>query len=201
MKIRSKYYTWSDFGHYNYIKLLPGTDAKALEAKLGDWVRKYIDIPDDVYKAIKDQNFGFRLQRVTDIHLNSHLRWELEPNGYMSYIYMMTAAAFLILIIATVNFINLTTAQSAERAKEIGIRKALGAFRNRLQFNLQVIIAGELTGHGRSRIFVQVASPFFTLTTGKPLDIDYGFFVLSLFIMALITGVLLEFSLPFIWLL
>jgi putative ABC transport system permease protein len=186
----SKYYTWDDFGHYNYIKLLPGTDAKALEAKLGDWVRKYIDIPDDVYKAIKDQNFGFRLQRITDIHLNSHLRWELEPNGYMSYIYMMTAAAFLILIIATVNFINLTTAQSAERAKEIGIRKALGAFRKQIaiQFTGESLLVS-LLAMAVAVIFVQAASPFFTLTTGKPLDIDYGFFVLSLFVMALITGV------------
>ena len=185
----SKYYSWDDFGHYNYIKLQPGTDAKALEAKLGDWVRKYIDIPDDVYKAIKDQNFGFRLQPITDIHLHSHLRWELEPNGYMSYIYMMTAAAFLILIIATVNFINLTTAQSAGRAKEIGIRKALGAFRKQIafQFTGEALVVS-LLAMALAVIFVEAASPFFTLTTGKPLDIDYGFFILSLFGMGVITG-------------
>src|SRR3989337_2194958 len=125
----SEYFTWKDFGHYNYIRLKPGTDAKQLEAKLTNWIRKYVDVSDADFSTIIKNNFGLRLQPLTDIHLHSHLRWELEPNGYVAYVYMMTAAALLILIIACVNFINLTTAQSAERAKEIGIRKSLGAFR------------------------------------------------------------------------
>jgi putative ABC transport system permease protein len=185
----SQYYTWNDFGHYNYVRLQPGTDAKALESKLVDWVLKYIDIPDDIYKSIKDKKFGFRLQPITDIHLHSHLRWELEPNGYMSYIYMMIAAAFLILIIATVNFINLTTAQSAGRAKEIGIRKALGAFRRQIafQFTGESLLVSSLAMI-IAVICVEAASPFFTLATGKQLEIDYTFFALALGAMALLTG-------------
>ncbi len=185
----SQYYTWNDFGHYNYIRLQPGTDAKALESKLGNWIRKYIDIPDDLYQSIEDKKFGFRLQPLTDIHLHSHLRWELEPNGYMSYIYMMMAAAFLILIIATVNFINLTTAQSAGRAKEIGIRKALGAFRKQIafQFTGESLLVSSLA-MVIAVICVEAASPFFTLATGKQLEIDYLFFALALVGMALITG-------------
>lgn len=186
----NQFYTWNDFGHYNYIRLKPGTDAKELEAKLGDWVRKYINIPDDFFQAMKDRNFGFRLQPITDIHLHSHLRWELEPNGYIAYIYMMMAAAFLILIIACVNFINLTTAQSAGRAKEIGIRKSLGAFRNQLavQFTGESLTVS-LLAMILAVIFIELAAPFFTLTTGKPLQIDYLFFAQSLIGMTLLTGI------------
>lgn len=186
----SQFYTWNDFGHYNYMRLQPGTDAKQLEGKLGDWVRKYIHIPDDVYQSMKDRNFGFRLQPLTDIHLHSHLRWELEPNGYIAYIYMMAAAAILILIIACVNFINLTTAQSAGRAKEIGIRKSLGAFRNQLaiQFTGESLIVSFLAML-LAFVFIELASPFFTLTTGKPLQIDYLFFTQSLIGLSLITGI------------
>ena len=186
-----QFYTWDDFGHYNYIRLAPGTDAQQLESKLVNWVRKYIDIPDDEYQSLKDRHFGFRLQPLTDIHLHSHLRWELEPNGYIGYIYMMTAAAVLILIIACINFINLTTAQSAGRAKEIGIRKSLGAFRNQLalQFigeSLMVSFLAMLL----AIIFIELASPFFSITTGKPLQIDYLFFAQSLIGLSFVTGIL-----------
>ncbi len=126
------FFTWNDFGHYNYVKLKPGTDAKQLESRLLDWIPKYRNWSKEDIESYKKQGQGFILQPVTDIHLKSHLRWELEPNGNSSYVYMMTAAAILILVIASLNFINLTTAQSTDRAKEIGIRKSLGAFRSQL---------------------------------------------------------------------
>lgn len=187
----SQFYSWQDFGHYNYIRLRPGTDAKQLEAKLVDWVRKYIDISDELYRSIKDKNFGFRLQPITDIHLHSHLRWELEANGYIAYIYMMTAAAILILIIASVNFINLTTAQSAGRAKEIGIRKSLGAFRNQLaiQFTGESLVVSFMAML-LAIVFIELAASFFTRATGTALQIDYLFFTLSLLGLTLITGIL-----------
>jgi putative ABC transport system permease protein len=185
----SQFYTWNDFGHYNYIRLKQGTDAKQLEAKLGDWVRKYINVPDNVFQSLKNKNFGFRLQPVTDIHLHSHLRWELEPNGYIAYIYMMMTAALLLLVIACVNFINLTTAQSASRAKEIGIRKSLGAFRRQLvfQFTGESLLIS-LLSMILAIVVVELASPFFTSTTGKPFQTDYLFFILVLLGMSLITG-------------
>ncbi len=186
----SQFYTWSDFGHYNYIRLQPGADAKQLEVKLGNWVRKYINIPDEVFESLAERNYGFRLQRITDIHLHSHLRWELESNGYMSYIYMMTAAAFLILIIACVNFINLTSAQSASRAKEIGIRKSLGAFRHQVafQFTGESLLVS-LMAMVLAIVFVEVATPLFTETTGNPLKLNYFFFGATLLGMTLITGI------------
>jgi len=187
----SQFYAWSDFGHYNYIRVKKGTDAQALQGKMNGWVRKYINVPDDVFQSLSNNNFGFRLQPLTKIHLHSHLRWELEPNGYIAYTYMLMTAAFLILIVAGVNFINLTTAQSASRAKEIGIRKSLGAFRNELalQFTAESILVS-LLAMVLSIVIVELALPLFTLTTGKPIKIDYLFFILILLGMALVTGFL-----------
>lgn len=124
----SEYYTWSDFGHYNYIRLKPGTNAQALEDKLLAWAAKFIKPTDEVIQAIQAAGYGFRLQPITDIHLKSRLRWELESNGNINYVYMMSGAAVLLLIIAAVNVMNITTSLSMQRAREIGVKKTLGAF-------------------------------------------------------------------------
>lgn len=130
-----EYYQWADFGHYNYIRLKPGADAKLLEAKLMDWSRKYVKYEsDEEFQYYIANNQGFKLQPIQDIHLKSNLRWELEPNGNIEYVYIMSAAALLTLLIACINFMNLMTAKSTERAKEIGIRKTLGALRTQLSF-------------------------------------------------------------------
>lgn len=186
----SQFFMWSDFGHYNYIRLKPGADAPRLEAKMADWLRQYIDVSDEYFRSMKLKNFGFRLQPLTDIHLRSHLRWELESNGYISYIYMMTAAAILILVIGCANFINLTTAQSADRAKEIGIRKTLGAFRRQLAFqftgeSLMVSLLATFV----AVILIEISIPFFSGITGQSFHINYFFFVLVLGGMGVLTGV------------
>lgn len=187
----SLYYTWKDFGHYNYIRLQPGTNAAELEAKLGSWIRKYIELPDDVYESLKAKNYGFRLQPITDIHLHSHLRWELEPNGHVEYIYMMAGAAFLILFIACVNFINLTTAQSSGRTKEVGIRKSLGAFRHQLilQFTGESLLISFIAMILAIAI-IEVSLPFVPSAWGMSLERNYHFFALALTTITLASGVL-----------
>lgn len=127
------YYTWADFGHFNYIRLMPGSDPVALQNELMDWIIGYIEVSEEDMQRAVEANVHFKLQRITDIHLNSRIRWELESNGNMNYVYIMTAAAFLILVIACVNFMNLTTARSADRSKEIGIRKSVGALKSTLR--------------------------------------------------------------------
>ena len=74
----------------------------------------------------------FRLQPIEYIHLNSHIRWELEPNGHIEYIYILAGAALFILLIAIINFVSLSTSKSVDRAKEIGVRKTLGADKKQL---------------------------------------------------------------------
>ena len=77
-------------------------------------------------------SFGFFLQPLLDIHLKSDLGSELTPNGNIQYLFIFGAIAAFILLIACINFMNLSTARSATRAKEVGVRKSIGAMRSKL---------------------------------------------------------------------
>ena len=168
------FYSWADFGHYNYIRLRDGADPAALESKLMPWLRKYISLPDQQYEAFVRQGYQFRLQPVTDIHLNSRLRWELEANGNIEYVYIMAAAALLTLIIACINFMNLTTAKSAERAKEIGVRKTLGAGQRQLamQFLAESVMMA-LVSVLVAILILETTMPIFNSFSGLSFEIDY----------------------------
>jgi putative ABC transport system permease protein len=172
---RDEYYTWADFGHFNYVRLHPGTDSKELERKLMPWIRKYIDISDEYMKKAEASNMGFRVQPVTDIHLKSHLRWELEANGNIEYVYIMAAAALLTLIIACINFMNLMTAKSSERAKEIGIRKTIGASRGQLavQFLSESFLMA-LTSVIFSALIAELVLPVYNIVSGQDLSFVYA---------------------------
>jgi putative ABC transport system permease protein len=188
---KDPFYSWEDFGHYNYIRLHDGADAHALEAKLLPWLRKYINVSDQEYQAIVNQKNGFRLQPVTDIHLKSRLRWELEPNGNIEYVYILIAAALLTLVIACVNFMNLTTAKSAERAKEIGVRKTLGAAQRQLavQFLAESVIMS-LISIVIALLIIEASLPLFSYVAGVVFEINYQQHLVFLVLLGLIIGIL-----------
>ena len=188
------YYTWKDFGHFNYVRLTPGTDAKALEKKLLAWSKKYVVYREEDMKWLQEHHYGFQLQPITSIHLQSHIRWELEPNGNIAYVYLMAAAALLILVVGAVNFVNLNMAQATERMKEIGVRKSLGAFRQQLTFQFlgeSVLITS--ISLLLAVFFVEISTPILQSLTGKIFEIERSTFivlVLSLgVIIALIAGI------------
>jgi putative ABC transport system permease protein len=122
---------WPEF--YNYVLLAPGTDPKKVEAKFPAFIQKYLG------QRLKELKFGakFYLQPVTDIHLKSDFRREVEVNGSEKIIYFLSILGVFILVIAWINYINLSTAKSLERAREVGLRKVVGA--SRLQLSLQFI--------------------------------------------------------------
>lgn len=136
------------FGNYlshnfqTYIVLRPGTDYKAFEKNFPQVVDKYIlpqakqfmniNSMDDFYKA--GNMLAYHLMPLTDIHLKSDRFPELDANGNIQYVYIFAVVALFILLIACINFINLSTARSASRAKEVGIRKVLGTERKNLVF-------------------------------------------------------------------
>ncbi|MDQ2657685.1 MAG: ABC transporter permease, partial [Bacteroidota bacterium] len=185
------FYSWADFGHYNYLRLRDGADAKALERKIMPWVRQHIDVSDAQFDYLLKQGYGFRLQPVTDIHLHSHLRWELAPNGNIGYVYILSAAALLTLIIACVNFTNLTTAKSAERAREIGVRKTLGAEQRQLSFQfLAESILMAFVAIGISILIVEVTLPLFNRSTGLSFALDYSKHGLIFVGLGLVIGIL-----------
>jgi putative ABC transport system permease protein len=169
-----EYYTWADFGHYNYIRLKKGIGSKVVEAKIPTWIPKYLDWPQEWIDALQQGRIGFRLQPIKDIHLHSKLRWELEANSDIAYIYIFSAAAFFVLLLACINFVNLSTARSSKRAREVGMRKVLGGTRGQLvrQFlgeSLLLCVISLLL----SVALIELLLPAFNAFTEKPLAMHY----------------------------
>ncbi|MEK7256974.1 MAG: FtsX-like permease family protein, partial [Bacteroidota bacterium] len=137
------------FSVYTYFLLKPGADSKALEPKFPGIVDKYaageiqrnFGVNYDEYRAAGN-GYHYFLQPVQDIHLRSHLEYEALPTGSATMVYLFTVIAGFILLIACINFMNLATARSAERAREVGIRKTLGSERGQIagQFLFEAIL-------------------------------------------------------------
>ncbi len=119
---------WMFLNHYVYIQLDGGSEWKDMEAKLTALVNKKVE---RLLKSIGAE-LSVYLQPLKQIHLHSQLDQELEANGDINYVYLFSAVSIFILLIACINFINLTTARSTVRAKEIGARKVSGAQRKEL---------------------------------------------------------------------
>jgi putative ABC transport system permease protein len=119
---------WYDF--YSFVKLKPGTDVPALQAKIDAQLEK------ELGESWKEDNarYEFILRPLLDIHLHSHLLYEPQPDDQRDgdAIYALSVIAFFILGIAWINYINLATARSLNRANEVGVRKVMGAFRSQL---------------------------------------------------------------------
>src|SRR5688572_15536965 len=113
----------------------------------------------------------FELQPLTSIHLYSHIRNEAEVNGNSRSVYFLLLIAGFILAIAWVNYINLSTARSVRRAKEVGIRKVVGAMRGQLirQFLFESLLIN-LFAAAISVLLLTYALPYFSQLTGKPLS-------------------------------
>ena len=128
---------WGNNSFGTYILLEEGFDSKKLEAKMPDFLDKHFG-PYAIanYGAAKDfvasKATKLHVQKVSDIHLYSHLDDELEVNGNINNLYMMGVIGLFIVLIACFNFINLSTARATKRAKEVGMRKAVGAHKNQL---------------------------------------------------------------------
>ena len=130
--------SWGWYDFYTYIRLVPAADPKALQARLTDFMARH---KADSY-AESGRWETLLLQPLHDIHLYSNLSWEAGVNGNGATVYFLLVIALFILVIAWVNFINLSTARSMGRALEVGVRKALGAPRTQLvrQFLIESVL-------------------------------------------------------------
>ena len=122
--------SWMGGNFYTYLLLRPGTDLKKMESKFPDMVAKCMGPADQQEMGLslsefrtKGSKLGFALQPLTSIHLPSSTNNEFEPGGNATYVYIFAGVALFMLIVACINFINLSTAGAAKRAKEVGIRK------------------------------------------------------------------------------
>jgi putative ABC transport system permease protein len=131
--------SWLSTNFTTYLRLQEGVSQKAFESKFPEVISKYCAPLISKFLNMDMNEFGgsgnelaFLLFPLTDIHLYSHKEDELEANGDIKYVYIFSAVALFILSLACINFMNLATARSANRAKEVGIRKVMGAFRKQL---------------------------------------------------------------------
>lgn len=128
---------WYDF--YTFIRVVDGTDAMDLNQKVGG----FLDVKKAEYYENENSREQLWIQNVADIHLFSKgLSWEMGQNGASNQVYFLSAIALLMLVIAWVNFINLSTARAVRRAKEVGVRKVIGAKKQHLiqQFMLEALL-------------------------------------------------------------
>ncbi|MCK5209769.1 MAG: ABC transporter permease, partial [Cyclobacteriaceae bacterium] len=140
---------WLSMNYFSYLKLREGVTIPDIEDKVTDIVVEkvapqamaYLKLPKEAFKdrASVNKTFHFIFQPVSSIHLYSHFRGEIGTPGNISYIYIFSAIAIFIIIIACINFMNLATARSSKRAMEVGVRKTLGSSKGKLvgQFMLE----------------------------------------------------------------
>ncbi len=180
------------FSVYTYFLIENRTQARAVEAKIPELLRQHaagqiqarMGISYDDYIAAGN-GYEYFLQPLASIHLHSHLNNELDTNGNINYVVILISVALFILIIASINFVNLSTARSSERAKEVGIRKVVGSERLRLigQFMTESILL-TIISLIFALLFVEVALPSFNNLAGKHLTIKY----LDLFTLPVLFG-------------
>lgn len=170
---------------YVYLLLEPGADPGALAAKFPGFISEHVDEPDAA-----QHNF-LHLQPLTDIHLHSDLARELKPNGSLSSIYIFGLTAFFILLLAGVNFVNLSIAQASERTREMGMRKVLGSSRRQLiAYLLGESALLSLAAFALALVLIYYAQPFFFSLTGIQLAIWNGPVLATFATAALLTGLL-----------
>jgi putative ABC transport system permease protein len=178
---------------YTYLLLKPGADARKLEAKFDQFIKKYAG--EDLKAA--GRNRKQFLTRVDKIHLYAHTERNLTAGGSLSYLYILISIAVVTLLIACINFMNLATARSSKRAVEIGVRKVLGAKQKGLvnQFLLEAIVLAFISFIVALiltvillPVFEKLAAKEFLFSTNQMVFLGTGFLVISL-IAGLIAGV------------
>ena len=131
--------SWFNYNFQNYLLVKPGTDVKQLEKRLNRTLmadatpqfQSTVNMSKDDFEK-SGNSIQISLMPLTEIHLHSNIKDELGTNGSIQYVYIFSAIAIFILLIACVNFMNLSTARSSNRAKEVGVRKVFGGLRNNL---------------------------------------------------------------------
>ncbi|MGN6530412.1 MAG: ABC transporter permease [Ginsengibacter sp.] len=193
--------TWSNIGIYTYLLLNKNTDARKLEAKFPQLVAKYVvpevqhDMGVSLAEAQKSVNtFIFSLQPLMNIHLYSNTKYELEPNGDIKYVYIFSALALFILLLACVNFTNLSTVRAVKRSKEVVIWKVLGSVKKQLIFQfLTESVLLTLFAMLCAYLLTFLLLPYFNRLANK--DFNFEFFLnwklmLSMLSLSFFTGIL-----------
>ncbi|OQY05327.1 MAG: hypothetical protein B6I20_01525 [Bacteroidetes bacterium 4572_117] len=175
---------------WTYVLLKEDKQAENLEAKLTEFGNKYL-------KINEGDTYNLFLQPLTDIHLKSHLDYEIQKNNKEEYVKILMIIAILILVIASINFINLATAGAANRAKEIGVKKIVGAAK--IQLIIQFLVESLIITFISLLIAISLVEfflPAFGAISGKVISYDFRFrfetisgLIILGFITAFISGI------------
>ncbi|WPP48466.1 ABC transporter permease [Catalinimonas niigatensis] len=182
---------WASNYMSTYLLLAEGYDPQTLASRFPDFMDRHIALSADGTPA-SEVDF-LHLWPLADIHLYSHLDSEIEDNGSISYIYLYTIIAFFLILIACINFINLSTARAGRRAKEVGVRKVMGAARSSLirQFLSESVLIA-LFSLMAALLLVELTLPFFNVFVGQQLSVsilENTFVAVLLFTIVLVVGV------------
>ncbi|MCX6227153.1 MAG: ABC transporter permease, partial [Bacteroidia bacterium] len=185
---------WSNNNFKSYFLLKPGTSAQKLEAKFTDYVIESFGAKDYEAAIAAGNSWDFFLQPLMSIHLKSDLNGEFEPNGNIRYVYIFSIIAFFVLVIACINFMNLSTAKSVRRAREVGIRKVVGSTKGQLigQFLGESLIMA-LTSLVLAILAVKLILPVFSDWLGRELAFNLlsePWMILTLCVMTILIGIL-----------
>ncbi len=201
---------WISSRVITYAKLKPDGSAGIMAEKLAAFTEEYVapelkkerDLDINQYRT-QGNDLHYGIQHLADIHLTSNLTDEIEPNGDMTYIYLFISIAVFIVVLACINFMNLSTARSASRAKEIGVRRAIGASNIRLVIQFLLESFFYLVAAVMIALFIVAAAlgPF-NYFTGKDLSVGSLVSVRLLIAITLfvVTAALLSGSYPAVYL-
>lgn len=190
---------WGNTNYYTFVKLIPTTTIEDFQAPLESMLEKYL-LPwaRQVFPGLTMESFAaagnyyrYHTMPLTDIHLHSDRQSEMSANSSIQNVYILSFIALFLIVLASVNFMNLSTAQSLKRAKEVGIRKTLGS--NKLDLVRQFLIESGLISFislGLALLLTLVALPFFNDLSGKSISLPYEnpFFWLVLLIATTLLG-------------
>lgn len=184
---------WLNNFLFTYILVDQKTSIEAIESKFPALVAKYVGPEVERFMGVtmdemrkQGGEYGYYTTKLTDIHLRSKSRDDLQPGGNITYIYFFSGIGVFIILIACINFMNLSTARSAGRAKEVGLRKTLGSLRGQMirQFLAESIIYSVIAVVV-ALVLCYFLLPQFNLMAGKQLGFEV--FANPTFVMAIIT--------------
>ncbi len=194
--------SWSGIGGYTYIRTSPGSTAKSLNAKLDGIVER--NVFPTAFKPSEDMSFEdylahsnriqFMVKPISDVYLHSQLKFEMGAGGDSQMLVTLSIIAVFILIIASINFMNLTTARSSGRTKEIGVRKVLGSRKKSLVFqflseSVLVTFISALIAAGLSELIISLVNNYFGDIIGVSL-FSFPMTLVLMFVGILLLGVL-----------
>src|SRR4029078_8975988 len=171
--------SWLSNNTFNYILVKPGVNRAEIQKDVDATINKYIgrDLEQVLHASLKEleskgNHFIYHAMPLTDIHLRSDKSYEIEANGNVTYVYIFSVIAIFILFIACINFMNLSTARSANRAKEVGIRKVAGSLRSHLM--MQFLTESVLLSFFSLLFAIGIAAllvPLFNQLAGKEMSV------------------------------